>query len=48
MIEVISSGICYGVVKEDQFPWAKVNCAVVIRVGANRTAGGLPKERKAP
>lgn len=28
-IEVISSGICHGVAKEDQFPWAKVNCVVV-------------------
>lgn len=46
MIEVISSGICYGVVKEDQFPWAKVNCAIVTRVGANRTAGGRPKGKE--
>lgn len=43
MIEVISSGICYGVAKEDQFPWAKVNCAGVTWVGVHGTAGGLPK-----
>lgn len=45
-IEVISSGICYGVAKGDQFPGAKVNFAVVTWVEAHKTAGGLPKGRE--